>query len=304
MILTFFIGALLVSPNISFASLTFVPPEHSTISVTDEKGVVHQDVPVTYYNGNRDGKLGGLYYKIDATGETFVQRSDVFSEGQRNFVKVPSGVDAQMAASGYMDEKGALTNLGQAAVDRKDILLRSGKYIDNTDNITTQELRSVDMVGDDEAKTKILAVDNKGKVIVSPVEKPVQPMVISPSDHSSVGSHGGIVPDCDGSVTNNESNTSSVGPKIPGCGYRAFLLLISNIIKFLLYMAIPIASLSFFFAGFLYLTAGGNAGKIEEAHSIFWSALMGIIIMLSAWLIINTILKGLLGPDTGFNLLG
>lgn len=96
--------------------------------------------------------------------------------------------------------------------------------------------------------------------------------------------YNGIVPECDGSVTD----------KSGGCGYQQFLTLISNVIQFLLYIAVPIAAISFFFAGFLYLTAAGNTGKIEEAHQIFWSALIGIIIMLSAWLLVNTIIKGLI----------
>ncbi|MDD5068848.1 MAG: pilin [Candidatus Pacebacteria bacterium] len=113
-----------------------------------------------------------------------------------------------------------------------------------------------------------------------------------------------VVPPCDGSITAENSDLNDTRTGQSGCGYNAFLQLVSNIIQFLLYIAIPIAAVSFFFAGFLYLTAGGNPGKIEEAHHIFWSALVGIIIMLAAWLIINTILTALVEKGSGFNLLG
>ncbi len=113
------------------------------------------------------------------------------------------------------------------------------------------------------------------------------------TDTSSVGTsatvpkHGGIVPECDGSKTDAS-----------GCGFQQFLALISSIITYLLWIATPIAAVAFFFAGYLYLTAGGNTGKIEEAHSIFWSALVGIIIMLSAWLLINTIVTSLVADKS------
>ncbi|MDD4988818.1 MAG: hypothetical protein PHV42_00115 [Candidatus Pacebacteria bacterium] len=101
---------------------------------------------------------------------------------------------------------------------------------------------------------------------------------------------------CDGTVTIDATNQTAYS----NCGFQQFLNLIGNIIGFLLKVAVSIAAVAFFFAGFLYLTAGGNPGKIEEAHQIFWSALIGIIIMLCAWLLVNTIIKGLVADPEFF----
>ncbi len=121
-----------------------------------------------------------------------------------------------------------------------------------------------------------------------PIPKPAEPSQnLKPIDSGAWNFTKAIVPDCNGAVTDQNG----------GCNFDAFMKLISNIITFLLYIAIPIAAVSFFFAGFLYLTAGGNPGKIEEAHQIFWSVMIGIIIMLSAWLLVNTIVKELLDPS-------
>ncbi len=60
-----------------------------------------------------------------------------------------------------------------------------------------------------------------------------------------------------------------------------FLILISSIVGALLFM----------YAGFLYVTASGSREKISSAHSIFTNVAIGFIIMLSAWLIVDTVMR-------------
>lgn len=76
------------------------------------------------------------------------------------------------------------------------------------------------------------------------------------------------------------------------CDFKAFLDLINNVIKFILFkMAVPIAAIMFFYAGFLLITAGGEAaGARTKAKSIFTNAFIGLVLALAAWLIIRTIL--------------
>jgi hypothetical protein len=80
----------------------------------------------------------------------------------------------------------------------------------------------------------------------------------------------------------------------PECDLNQFIILIQNIIDFVIKIAIPAAAILFAYAGFLYLTASGKKGQIEDAHKIFTSVLWGFIIILSAWLIVNTIVNVLL----------
>jgi len=102
----------------------------------------------------------------------------------------------------------------------------------------------------------------------------VLPLIFSPT--LALAQEGGIVP-CNGL----------------DCNFGSFLQLGQNIIDFLLIVSIPLAVIAFVYAGFLYLTAGGSEGQIKKAHSVFGKVLIGFIIILSAWLIVNTILDAL-----------
>jgi len=80
--------------------------------------------------------------------------------------------------------------------------------------------------------------------------------------------------------------------KYPGeCNWAALLLLVQNIMNFLIVISASLAVLAFCYAGFLYVTAFGEMGKIEQAHGIFSKTLVGIVFVLLGWLIVATILK-------------
>lgn len=84
------------------------------------------------------------------------------------------------------------------------------------------------------------------------------------------------------------------------CTYNDLMTLIYRVIKFILYdMVIPIAAIMFAYAGFLLVTAGGEAAHARtKAKSIFWNAVFGLIIAVAAFLIVKTILSilGYNGP--------
>lgn len=50
-------------------------------------------------------------------------------------------------------------------------------------------------------------------------------------------------------------------------------------------------------AGVKLVTSGGNPGALNAAKSSFISAIVGMIIILSAWLIVDTIMRALVGSD-------
>lgn len=97
-----------------------------------------------------------------------------------------------------------------------------------------------------------------------------------------------IVP-CDGVKVPDNTD-----PNFRECDFNMLMTLARNIINFLLVFSTAIAAACFFFAGYLYLTAGGNVGQVTRAHSIFKNVAVGLIIALSAWLIVNTILTALI----------
>lgn len=102
---------------------------------------------------------------------------------------------------------------------------------------------------------------------------------------------GGLVP-CNGSTTDP-------------CTWQKLVELAQLVINFLLFkIAAPLAVIMFVYAGFLYVTNGGNESKVKQAHEIFWGVFIGLVIALAAWLIINFILDFLLGGNDAYKLLG
>ena len=95
-----------------------------------------------------------------------------------------------------------------------------------------------------------------------------------------------------------------VNGKLVECGFKHFLDLISNVVKFILFdLAVPIAAVMFFYAGFLMVTAGGeSASSRTKAKNIFTNTLIGLVLAASAWVIIHTLLLilGYSGSWIGF----
>ena len=77
------------------------------------------------------------------------------------------------------------------------------------------------------------------------------------------------------------------------CNFGDLMNLLRKFMQFLIWISASLAILAFCYAGFLYVTAFGEGGKIEQAHKIFSSTITGVIIIMIAWLIVATILKTL-----------
>ncbi len=81
------------------------------------------------------------------------------------------------------------------------------------------------------------------------------------------------------------------------CDFNALMTLVNRVISFILYISIPLAAISFSYAGYLYLSAAGNTSQIEKAHEIFGKVLIGFIFVLSGWLIVYSITSALLSNN-------
>ncbi|KKP87894.1 hypothetical protein A2456_01685 [Candidatus Nomurabacteria bacterium RIFOXYC2_FULL_36_19] len=76
------------------------------------------------------------------------------------------------------------------------------------------------------------------------------------------------------------------------CDFNGLMALINNVIHFVLfYMAVPIAAIMFFYAGFMMVTSAGSSESKTKAKNIFSSAVYGLVIVAAAWLIVRTILS-------------
>jgi hypothetical protein len=83
----------------------------------------------------------------------------------------------------------------------------------------------------------------------------------------------------------------------PNCNFNDLIGMVNKIISFLLfYFATPLAGLVFAYAGFLYITSGGDTSKTSKAKKLLPKVVFGYLIALGAWLIVKTILN-ILGVD-------
>ena len=92
--------------------------------------------------------------------------------------------------------------------------------------------------------------------------------------------------------TNTPDPTTGIVPDASKCDFNQLMNLVNTVIHFILFdLAIPIAAIMFAYAGFLLVTAGGEAASARtKAKSIFTNAVIGLVIAVAAWLIIRTIL--------------
>ncbi len=67
--------------------------------------------------------------------------------------------------------------------------------------------------------------------------------------------------------------------------------LIDNIIKFLVGLAVVIATLFFAFVAIKYITSGTKPDKVSEAHKIFFDILFALVIVLILWFTADVILR-------------
>lgn len=81
------------------------------------------------------------------------------------------------------------------------------------------------------------------------------------------------------------------------CDFNDLITMANNILIFLIILAIPLSVIAFSYAGFLYLTAGGDEGKIKSAHGVFTSVAIGLFFVISAWLIVYFLTSQLVSDD-------
>lgn len=88
--------------------------------------------------------------------------------------------------------------------------------------------------------------------------------------------------------------TDPIVPCTDDCTLCDLWHLASNIINFLSFnLAIPMAVLLFVAAGVIFLTSGGSQEKVSLAKTIYTNTIIGLVIIFTSWLLIDTLLKTL-----------
>ena len=83
--------------------------------------------------------------------------------------------------------------------------------------------------------------------------------------------------------------TGAIGAK--PCTFCHIAQLAQNLLNTGIYIAVFLSAILFAYAGGIYVTAGGDSGKANQAKGIFWNVGVGLVIILAAWLIVDLIMK-------------
>ncbi len=104
------------------------------------------------------------------------------------------------------------------------------------------------------------------------------------------GLFGSIVPpECRSGKT--VINGKTVDTAVATCDICAMGQMAQNIINFLLGLTIPAAALLFAWAGILFFSSRGVPEQINRAKKIFKTVVIGFVIAVSAWLLVNTVIQ-------------
>ena len=87
------------------------------------------------------------------------------------------------------------------------------------------------------------------------------------------------------------------------CNTCDIILLVNGLISFLVTMLSIIAVIVMVYTGFLMVTSGGDETKWTAAKGYFTNVVIGIVLVLAAWLIVDTLL-GMLTKQGGLEFWG
>ncbi len=85
------------------------------------------------------------------------------------------------------------------------------------------------------------------------------------------------------------------------CGFGDFVSLIQRIIEYIFVLILPIAAIVFAYAGYLFMTSAGDSNKRTAAKNAMTKLVIGIVVVMLAWLIVRLVLKTL-GVSSGFTM--
>ncbi len=98
------------------------------------------------------------------------------------------------------------------------------------------------------------------------------------------------------------ANAAIVSCGGPGdaCNFCDLFTLVDRIVNFFVKdLAFPLAIVGLLYGGVMWITAGGDPGKIDKGRKAIEYAVYGVIIVFAAWLIVDTVLKALLDGGVG-----
>jgi hypothetical protein len=95
-----------------------------------------------------------------------------------------------------------------------------------------------------------------------------------------------------GSLLNTESLSIDIANPIPSVGSASSL--IETVMELVMKIGIPLLVIMVVYSGALYLFARGNPNKIKEAHTALTYTLIGGVILLASWGVMQMIYSALI----------
>jgi len=89
------------------------------------------------------------------------------------------------------------------------------------------------------------------------------------------------------------------GPIVPqicqscACGWGGFFATVQNLLKVGVGLAIFFAVVMFAYAGFLWVSTSASSENIKKGKEVLTNTLIGLVVVLGAWLVVNTVLMAL-----------
>jgi hypothetical protein len=86
--------------------------------------------------------------------------------------------------------------------------------------------------------------------------------------------------------------TGSTPPtSVSAPAYGCVLQALQNVVRVVIAVAFVLVTLAFVYAGFVWMTSAGNPGKVEQGKHLLLNTLLGMVLILGAWLLIDFVMK-------------
>jgi len=105
-----------------------------------------------------------------------------------------------------------------------------------------------------------------------------------------------LVPDLTQAQTLGLTESLCEGEECSACH---FVELANRLIKWLIGIVVILFAVLAVWAGFGLVTSGGNPSALQDAKSRFTNAFIGLLIVLSAWLLVDTLMRGIVNGADG-----
>lgn len=101
-----------------------------------------------------------------------------------------------------------------------------------------------------------------------------------------------------------DSGLVPAGCSGPDCNFCHVIQLVNNIVTWLVTFLSVVAVIALVIAGARMVTSGGDVSTLQNAKSTFVNILIGFILVLASWLIVDTILKAITEDGQGLEFWG